>query len=461
MQVGRFMLNFAVTELSEPHRNMKKRIIISIIAWCVSALTATVTAQTGRLTTARKSAALPMNVAPVKLGSWGDVTPDSAGPAPSMLYMPLIFDSDNESNTTGATQTGSGGLTLRASDDWLTEAIGENEKNREIRRSAMVEDPENVPFNKELLPEPPKQYAIAADPATGKLQIQEAVVPAPVVVPITEAPVKIHHWIHSFDGSLHFTQAYISSNWYQGGYNNLSVLADIKWDVSLNPNLHPNMTFTNTLHYRLGMMTARNDAYRKITFSEDNFQFNSTIGFKAVKKWYYSASLQFKTQFFTNYKENTMDMKAAFLSPAELNLGLGMTFTHENKEKDQKFTLAINPLSYNMKYCRNISDISPTEFGIKEGHHAKHDFGSSINGNLKWKFNAYITWSAQLDFFTNYKYVQANWQNTFDFYVTRHLSTQIYTHLRFDRNHPRDDKWRYFQFRESLSFGLTYRFATI
>ena len=224
-------------------------------------------------------------------------------------------------------------------------------------------------------------------------------------------------------------------------------------------NLSRNVGHQNAIF--AGMMTARNDAYRKITFSEDNFQFNSTIGFKAVKKWYYSASLQFKTQFFTNYKENTMDMKAAFLSPAELNLGLGMTFTHENKEKDQKFTLAINPLSYNMKYCRNISDISPTEFGIKDGHHSKHDFGSSINGNLKWKFNAYITWSAQLDFFTNYKYVQANWQNTFDFYVTRHLSTQIYTHLRFDRNHPRDDKWRYFQFRESLSFGLTYRFATI
>ena len=402
-----------------------------------------------------------MNVTPSVLSDWATLTPDSGSVEATMLQMPLIFDGDNAPCTGCAKKDTAGALTLNAGDQWLTDAMQETERSRQIRREATIAHPENVPFNKDLLPEPPKQYAIDADPSTGKFKIQEVVPPPPVEIPIKDEPVKIHNWLHSFDGSLHFTQAYISKNWYQGGYNNLSVLADIKWDFNLNTNVHPNMTFTNTLHYRLGLVTAHNDQYRKVTFNEDNFQFNSTIGFKAVKKWYYSASAQFKTQFFTNYKENTMEMKAAFLAPAELNLGLGMTFTHENKEKDQKFSLAINPLSYNMKYSRNITDISPTDFGIEEGHHFKHDFGSGITGNLKWKFNAYITWSAQFDVFTNYKYLQANWMNTFDFYVTRHLSTQIYTHLRFDRNHPRDEKWHYFQFRESLSFGLTYRFATI
>ena len=402
---------------------------------------------------------LPQNVPSVTLSNWQTITPDTTAAAePSLLFMPLIFSDSKPTDDTCAEDSA---LTLNADDEWLTNATREGNRVKQIRRDASIANPQYVKLHEDLLPEPPKQYEISPDPTSGKLPVAKVIPPPPVEIPVDDTPVKIHNWIHSFDGSLHFNQAYVSSNWYQGGNNNLSILGDIKWEFNLNPNIHPNITFTNLLHYRVGIMTAHNDEYRKVAINEDNFQFNSTIGYKAVKKWYYSASLQVKTQFFKSYKENTMVMKSAFLTPAELNLGLGMTYTHENKEKDQKFSLAINPFSYNMKYCRDIDNISPTTFGIDEGKHFKHDFGSSINGSLKWKITPYITWSAQFDFFTNYKYVQANWQNTFDFYVTRHLSTQIYTHLRFDRTHPRDDKWHYFQFRETLSFGLTYRFATI
>ena len=69
-------------------------------------------------------------------------------------------------------------------------------------------------------------------------------------------------------------------------------------------------------------------------------------------------------------------------------------------------------------------------------------------------------WSSRLYVFTNYSYVQGDWENTFDFSITRYLNTKIYTHLRFDKSHTWDPDWRYWQFKEILSFGLTYRFST-
>ena len=44
--------------------------------------------------------------------------------------------------------------------------------------------------------------------------------------------------------------------------------------------------------------------------------------------------------------------------------------------------------------------------------------------------------------------------------VVRHLETKLYLHLRYDKSHTRDVDWRYWQLKEILSFGLTYRFAT-
>ena len=252
----------------------------------------------------------------------------------------------------------------------------------------------------------------------------------------------------------------MSGNWYQGGENNLNILADIKWECNLNQNVHPNWLFNNVLSYKLGVATAHNDDYRKYMINEDNFLFTSQLGYKAVKNWYYSAMLQFTTQFLNNYKVNTRSMTAAFLSPAELNIGLGMTYSYK-KADDRMFTLAVAPLSYNLKYCRNIVDIDPTRFGIDAGHHCKSTFGSNFEANWLWRFTPNVMFTSRLYMFTNYQYVQGDWENTLDLSIGKYLTTQLYTHLRFDRSRARDDDWRYWQFKEILSLGVVYRFATV
>ena len=207
---------------------MTKRVLTSILTICITSLAFYGGAMVKHYVPPRKLA-LTMNVTPAALSDWATLSPDSDSVDATMLQMPLIFDSDNAPVADSAKKDAAGALTLNAGDQWLSDAIQDTERSRQIRREATIEHPENVAFNKDLLPEPPKQYVIAADPSTSKFKIQEVVPPPPVEIPLKDEPVKIHHWLHSFDGSLHFTQAYISKNWYQGGYINLSVLADIKW----------------------------------------------------------------------------------------------------------------------------------------------------------------------------------------------------------------------------------------
>ena len=123
-------------------------------------------------------------------------------------------------------------------------------------------------------------------------------------------------------------------------------------------------------------------------------------------------------------------------------------------------TLAVAPLSYNLKICLDIDQLDPTTFGIDAGHHTKSSFGSTVELKYLHKFTPNISWQTRFYAFTDYSYVQGDWENTFDFAVSRHLNTQIYVHLRYDKSHPRDDDWNYWQLKEILSFGLIYRFAT-
>ncbi len=393
-----------------------------------------------------------MAVAPVVARAQADSTS-------SYLLMPLVFDKQQSaavvSQEPGKQQSG-----LKVDDTWIDRAQQRWGRTHDTRYRLMINKPELVPFNENVLPKPPKEVVVETSPADAELQVEPRNLATEQFKPIDRREVKVHNWLHSFVGSLQGTQAYISNNWYQGGENNLNLLADVQWDCNLNQKLHPNWLFNNTLHYKLGVATAKGDTLRNYSINEDNFQFSSQVGYKAVKNWYYSATLFFKTQLLNSYVTNSKTLAASLLSSGELNLGLGMTYNYKDQEGYKTLTLSIAPLSYNMKICRDIEKINPTKFGIEAGHHFKHSFGSTVEMKFEWKITPSINWKTRLYAFTDYKYVQGDWENTLVFYVNSFLSTQIFTHLRYDKSRPWNQDWRYWQFKEILSFGLTYKFAT-
>ncbi len=395
----------------------------------------------------------------LKLNDWMTLDYDTIYLKPNYAFIPLIFKKQKLQSDTIENCSTAGAYKFDVDYSWIDNAVKAQNNMQNIRYYAISHSPGVVLYNSQKLPEPPKEFVSVVDPKSRTLKIVERDLKKDAGVSTKREKVKVRNWLHTFSGSLHFSQAYVSKNWYQGGNNNLNVVSDMQWNVELNTNKHKNYMFSNTVRYRVGVISTPDDKERKYSLSDDYFQLNTQFGVKAIKKWYYSASMQFKTQLLNNYQANSTNKKASLLSPAELNIGVGVSFNNASKNGARSISLTLAPVSYNMKYCMSKENPAPTNFGISSGQ-MKHDVGSKIEARFSWKFNHAINWSTRLYTFTNYKFVQGDWENTFNFNVTSYLTTRLNVHLRYDKSVNKHEVWDYWQLKEILSFGLSYRFAT-
>ena len=317
----------------------------------------------------------------------------------------------------------------------------------------------SVKYNVATLPEPPKKYEASVDAKSARIIVKEINIDkSKVSADATVAEVKRKNWLTNFDFALQFSQAYISPNWYQGGNNNLNMLLNAVYSIKLNTAFHPNLLFETTAQYKLSMNSAPDDTLRSYNISQDMFQLNSKFGYKAIKHWYYTVTFLLKTPIFHGYKSNTRNLTAALFSPGEINLGLGMSYSYQNPKKTFTFGASISPMSYNLKTVLN-SRMPVTNYGIEAGHKSVSQIGSSAELTWTWKMAYNITYTSRLFSFTDYEYLQGDWQNTFTFNINRYLSTNLFIDLRYDSSKPRmaDTNWHLWQLKEVLSFGFNYK----
>lgn len=346
---------------------------------------------------------------------------------------------------------------------WINRQVALGNKMLRIKQNYIIQHPEKVKYNYSTLPAPPKEFKAEVNPENATINVDNlSIDKSSVDNAVTANEVKRINWIKSFDGTLQFSQAYISPNWYQGGNNNLNMIANAIYNVKLNQTFYPKYLFDTTVQYKLGLNSAPDDSLRSYSISEDIFRVNSKLGLKAAKSWYYSFTLDFKTQLLNSYKKNTTDLAAAFLAPAELNLGLGMTYDYSRPDKKVTFNASLAPISYNLKICAN-DKMDETAFGIEEGHSTVSQVGSSAECKLTWKIAHNINYTSRLFLFSNYNYIQGDWENRISFDINRFLSTNIFVHLRYDTSsvYEPESKWKYWQLKEILSFGFSYKFSTI
>lgn len=366
-------------------------------------------------------------------------------------------------NTSGLNIEGLSGLSNSSQSytpRWLHDALTQSRISGDYMYSTMVITPHTIQYTYWDLPVPPR---LPEDDVTLGSYIRNLNLPEVAVgdALLPEFQQQEIHWLHQFNTGLQFSQAYVSKNWYQGGNSNLMLLYNFYWNVVLNPTYHPNQIFESTVNYKLGINSIEQNAVgRKYSLSEDNFQYNIKYGFKAFKKWFYTITGQFKTQFFRNYKTNTDIRSASFLSPADLNVGIGMTYSYVNKKKTFNMTASIAPLSYNLKVCLD-KEMDPTQFNIKPGHKTNNEIGSSGEVNMIWQVTSNISMRTRLFAFTDYSYFQGNVETTWDFAINKFLSTQIYANLRYDSSSDFNiSRWHHWMLKEILSFGLSYTFST-
>ncbi|MBP3714813.1 MAG: DUF3078 domain-containing protein [Phocaeicola sp.] len=265
--------------------------------------------------------------------------------------------------------------------------------------------------------------------------------------------VKPNFWKYKGNGFAQFSQNYISDNWYKGGESTVSLLSGLTLEANYDD--QQRVQWDNKFEAKLGFITAPSDTVHDYKTNTDLIRLSSKLGVKARKYWYYTIGAEFKTQFFANYKTNTNDMISNFLSPFQFDLNLGMDY----KRSGKNYTLSVltSPLAYTFIYISNDKIINPGAFNVKAGHHSASLFGSKVTGVLNWKITPTITWDSRIEYFTTYKQVIANWENTFNFAVTKYLSTKLFVNPRFDDGVKlAEGEHSYLQLQELFSFGLNY-----
>ena len=285
-------------------------------------------------------------------------------------------------------------------------------------------------------------------------KVEGPVIDTPDDVPTEILIQKPNFWTKKGDGYLQFMQNFVSNNWYKGGESNYSMVGSLTLEA--NYDNRNKWKWDNKLEMKLGFMHSRSDSVHKFKSNEDLIRYTGKVGLQAAKNWYYTLQMLAYTQFTRGLKANDLNTYSDFMSPFNLNLGLGMDYKVATKDKKLNGTVNLSPIAVNYRYVDRL-DLGPS-YGLDEGKHSLVDFGSQVTADLTWKINDVVSWKSRLYAFTSYKRTEIEWENTFTLRVSKYISAYLFLFPRFDDSGKKDDDLGYLQFKEYSSIGFTYGF---
>ena len=276
----------------------------------------------------------------------------------------------------------------------------------------------------------------------------------PEDIPTEVMVQKPKFWTKKGDFYLQFMQNYVSDNWYKGGESNYSAVGSLTLEANYdNKN---KWKWDNKLELKLGFLRSSSDSLHKFKSNEDLIRLTSKAGLEAAKNWYYTLQLMAYTQFSRGLKSNDPKTYSDFMSPFNLNLGLGMDYKVATKNKRLTGTINFSPVSLNYRYVDRLA--LSTSFGLDEGKHSMLELASNMTADLVWKMNDVATWKTRLYAYTSYKRAEIEWENTFELRVSKYITANFFLYPRFDDSSTYDDDLGYWQFMEFCSVGFSYAF---
>lgn len=228
---------------------------------------------------------------------------------------------------------------------------------------------------------------------------------------------------------------------------------------------HGKSIWDNLLDMAYGYTKTSSTSYRK---SDDHFYFTSQYGYQATKnkKWYYSALLDFKTQFTEGYlydEDGHKTFNSDLFSPAYLLISAGMNFKPTNY-----FNIYLSPITERWTFVLDDTLSARGEYGVTPGSHSYNELGAFVSARLNKDFGKAVNLTSRLDLFSNYKHdpqnVDVYFTNLLTLKVTKYLATTISLNMIYDDDvkFPAEDdpdkKVAHLQIQEVLGIGFSYKF---
>ena len=303
-----------------------------------------------------------------------------------------------------------------------------------------------------------------------------------------------------FGGGLQGSLTSYNDPWISvsGGDNSIALVATFNLKHIFTKDLFTIETKVNAKLVYNRMKVTVDDSEKGIWFkNQDEFEISTAPSFKMTKNWSYGVIAKFRSQFVNGYKSRTeqeeKDLKSKFMTPAYLDISLGMTY----KSPKPKFPITVNmsPLALNATFAESdlIRKDNGFAYGIEDPDKtSKYEGGSSVQidfdrtfgktGYLRYRtmlygFYGWISDIGQKNKISDYsKYLAAfeewnagdkdiknkprlpihpivRWTNTIDIKATKFITTTLSFELYYNRAQNVD-----VQTKTLLSVGLTYTF---
>jgi len=263
-------------------------------------------------------------------------------------------------------------------------------------------------------------------------------------------------WQTKGNASLLFNQSTFD-NWLAGGENNISGTIGVNYDFNYKKD---DITWDNKVIASYGIVKTRTSSFAKKT--DDRLELNSLLGkkFKPDSRWYYSAFLNFKTQFTKGYEygkdANGVEIRTEytnFLSPAYLTFGPGILW---KRDDNLKFNFA--PVTSKITFVdKNFTLPDEAYFGVKEGKSLRYELGAYASAYYKLDIMANVTFENILSLYSNYledpQNVDLDYQLNIVMKINKYLSTNLSFQTIYD-----DNAFQGFQIRQVFGVGANYGF---
>lgn len=357
--------------------------------------------------------------------------------------------------------------------DTLSKYIKEKKAIQNIRKYYYVNNPELISYNsKDLTFDLPE--SVTTQYKNRPLQILIAPESSKIIAPnLKSVDTRQRYWRVNMKNNLDISQRHFTENWANKG-NGVSQLSSLqRVDFLYRRN---KIEFTQWTEWRLDLnrlsLTQEEKENNKSVFflNEDYVRSYNKLALDAfIKKWSYIITVDLKTPIFNKRsRDDKSKIIASFISPFELNVGVGASFssTWTSKSKPSrtsKFVVDATPLSLQTLIVKNDKVWENNNYGVvypddtSIRRYSKTSFGSTIVATFDYKINNFTNFYSRNKFFTNYHRALFECENTLNFRLNRFLSTRLYYYLIFDDGidiSKKDPTWKYFSFTDEIRFGM-------
>lgn len=229
------------------------------------------------------------------------------------------------------------------------------------------------------------------------------------------------------------------SDWAAGGQNSIAIGSIFNGFINLKKE---KANWDNNLIMQYGII--KQGGIKEWWKNDDQFQATSKLGFKASKHWYYSALLDFKSQFTPGFTYPNDSVRiSAFLAPGYGILALGMDFKVE-----EYFAILFAPATGKFTIVKDQALANAGAFGVtaaetdtagnvlKPGKKIRAEIGGYVKLKFKKDLFKNFSFETNLELFSNYQVKPENidvmWTTITSLKINKFLTFSVNTHVIYD-----------------------------